>query len=48
LNENFTEDVRDVFDFEKSVERRGSIGGTSLEMIERQIWVLKEGIGQDT
>lgn len=42
LNENFSDDVHAVFDFEASVERRGSIGGTSKKMIERQVSVLRE------
>ncbi|KNZ74182.1 putative argininosuccinate lyase [Termitomyces sp. J132] len=41
LNENFTDDIRDVFDFEASVERRESIGGTSRKMIDRQVAVLR-------
>ncbi|KAJ7685076.1 putative argininosuccinate lyase [Mycena polygramma] len=41
LNENFSEDIHDVFDFEASVERRESIGGTSKKMIERQVSVLR-------
>ena len=41
LNEKFSEDVHAVFDFEASVERRESIGGTSLKMIERQLGVLR-------
>jgi len=44
LNPLFEEDVKDVFDFEQSVQKRGSIGGTSLEMIERQVRVLNEGV----
>lgn len=46
LNPLFEEDVKDVFDFEQSVQKRGSIGGTSLEMIERQVRVLNEGVAR--
>lgn len=42
LHEKFTEDVKDVFDFEASVERRQAIGGPSRKMVDRQIAVLRE------
>ena len=42
LSDDFSEDVKNVFDFEASVERRESIGGTSLKMVERQIAVLRD------
>ena len=42
LNPNFSNDVHEVFDFEASVERRESIGGTSLKNVERQISVLRQ------
>jgi len=42
LNSKFTDDVHDVFDFEASVERRASIGGTSLKNVERQISILRQ------
>lgn len=39
LSDLFTEDVKSVFDFEASVERRDVVGGTSrravLEQVER-------------
>jgi argininosuccinate lyase len=41
LSDKFAEDVHEVFDFEASVERRESIGGTSKKMVERQIQVLR-------
>ncbi|KAH8117350.1 argininosuccinate lyase [Phellopilus nigrolimitatus] len=44
LSEKFTEDVRSVFDFEASVERRNAIGGTSKEMVARQVKVLREAL----
>ncbi len=46
LNDKFSEDVHAVFDFEASVERRESIGGTSRKMIERQIAVLRTSLGK--
>jgi argininosuccinate lyase len=42
LNPQFADDVHDVFNFEASVERRESIGGTSLKNVERQISVLRQ------
>ena len=44
LSDKFSEDVHAVFDFEASVERRESIGGTSLKMVERQIAVLRSAL----
>lgn len=44
LNEKFEDDVVAVFDFEASVERRESIGGTSRKMVERQVRVLREAL----
>lgn len=41
LNSKFEEDVFDVFSFEASVERRNAIGGTSKEMIDRQVGILR-------
>jgi argininosuccinate lyase len=41
LSEKFSEDIHKVFDFEASVERRESIGGTSKKMVERQVQVLR-------
>lgn len=41
LHKEFTEDIYDVFNFEASVERRQAIGGTSKNMVERQISVLR-------
>ncbi|KAJ7273600.1 argininosuccinate lyase [Mycena haematopus] len=46
LNEHFSEDVHSVFNFQASVERRESIGGTSKKMIERQVSVLREVLKQ--
>jgi len=44
LNDKFAADIHEVFDFEASVERRESIGGTSLKMVERQVAVLRESL----
>ncbi|KAH8106739.1 argininosuccinate lyase [Cristinia sonorae] len=44
LNEKFSADIHQVFDFEASVERRESIGGTSRKMVERQVSVLRESL----
>ncbi len=44
LNDKFTEDVKDVFDFEASVERRQAIGGPSRKMVDRQIAVLRAAL----
>jgi len=42
LCDRFEPDVKDVFDFEASVEKRDAIGGTSKRMVERQVRVLRE------
>lgn len=42
LSSLFTKDVETVFDFESSVEKRNAIGGTSIEMVERQVQVLRK------
>ena len=44
LSDKFAEDIHSVFDFEASVERRESIGGTSRKMVERQISVLRTSL----
>lgn len=44
LSNKFGEDIHDVFDFEASVERRNAIGGTSKEMVERQVAVLRQAL----
>lgn len=46
LSDKFTEDVKDVFDFEASVERRNAIGGTSKEMVARQVEVLRAALAE--
>ncbi|KAG8737975.1 argininosuccinate lyase [Ceratobasidium sp. 414] len=42
LSPKFEEDVVGVFDFEKSVEQRNAIGGTSRQTVDRQIEVLRK------
>lgn len=42
LSPLFEEDVVAVFDFEKSVECRNAIGGTSRQTVDRQIEVLRK------
>ncbi|KAF8575800.1 argininosuccinate lyase [Ramaria rubella] len=44
LSDKFEEDIKQVFDFESSVEKRDSIGGTSQRMVDRQIRVLRESL----
>lgn len=46
LSNKFSEDVHTVFDFEASVERRNAIGGTSKEMVSRQVEVLRKALAQ--
>lgn len=42
LSPKFDEDVfADVFDFERSIEKRNAIGGPSREMVKRQVGVLR-------
>ena len=41
LSGEFTEDIRGVFDFEASVEKRQAIGGPALQMIDRQVETLQ-------
>ena len=44
LSDKFGDDMQSIFDFEASVERRESIGGTSKKMVERQISVLRSAL----
>ncbi|KAI0065480.1 argininosuccinate lyase [Artomyces pyxidatus] len=44
LSDKFGDDIHDLFDFEASVERRNAIGGTSRQMIERQVSVLRASL----
>lgn len=46
LSDKFEDDVQAVFDFEASVERRESIGGTSRKMIDRQVQVLRKALSE--
>ncbi|KAJ1309833.1 hypothetical protein OPQ81_006598 [Rhizoctonia solani] len=44
LSPKFEEDVTSVFDFERSVEQRNAIGGTSRQTVDRQIAVLRKAL----
>ncbi|CAE6437167.1 unnamed protein product [Rhizoctonia solani] len=44
LSPKFEEDVVSVFDFERSVEQRNAIGGTSRQTVDRQIAVLRKAL----
>ena len=44
LSEHFTDDVKDVFNFENSVEKRNAIGGPARKIIQRQVDVARERI----
>ncbi|CAE6490160.1 unnamed protein product [Rhizoctonia solani] len=44
LSPKFDEDVVSVFDFERSVEQRNAIGGTSRQTVERQVAVLRKAL----
>jgi argininosuccinate lyase len=44
LSPHFTEDVKDVFDFEASVEKRNAIGGPARVMIQRQVDIARKRI----
>ncbi|WWD18022.1 argininosuccinate lyase [Kwoniella shandongensis] len=46
LSEHFDETVKDVFDFETSVEKRNAIGGPARSMITRQVEVARNRIGK--
>ncbi|WWC86123.1 argininosuccinate lyase [Kwoniella dendrophila CBS 6074] len=46
LSEHFTEDVKDIFNFENSVEKRNAIGGPARSMIKRQVDIARERINQ--
>jgi argininosuccinate lyase len=45
LSEHFTEDIADVFNFENSVEKRNAIGGPARAMIQRQVDIARQKIG---
>lgn len=46
LSPLFTEDIKDVFNFENSVEKRNAIGGPAREMIQRQVDIARERIAR--
>lgn len=45
IDGRFEEDIRDVFNYESSVERRAAKGGTSKSSVLQQIKVLREMLG---
>lgn len=47
LHSAFEEDVADVWDFEASVERRRSTGGTARSAVEEQISRLRAWLGDE-
>ncbi|KAL7273172.1 argininosuccinate lyase [Rhizina undulata] len=44
LSPEFEEDVKEVFDFEKSVERRAAVGGTARKCVQRQVEEVKAAL----
>ena len=46
LSDKFDDDVKNVFDFENSVQARCSIGGPHKAMVERQIAVLRAALAE--
>ena len=44
LHPKYEADVKTVFDVEAAVNSRDAIGGTSLKMVERQVYVLREAL----
>ena len=44
LSEHFSDDVKEVFDFDNSVEKRNAIGGPARVMIQRQVDVARKRI----
>ena len=45
VDERFAEDVLDIFDFERSVEMKSAVGGTSRSAVMQQIETLRALIG---
>ncbi len=49
VDKRFGEDVRDVFNYKRSVEMKSASGGTSRSAVEEQIKILKDltkGLGE--
>ena len=44
IDARFQSDVELVFDYQRSVEQRTSIGGTSKSAVRQQIEILKSGL----
>lgn len=45
MDNRFGKDVLDVFDYERSVEMKSAIGGTSKSAVKEQIKILKDITG---
>ncbi|RKO93895.1 argininosuccinate lyase C-terminal-domain-containing protein, partial [Blyttiomyces helicus] len=45
LHPLFGEDVAEIWDFEKSIDRRSALGGTSRKTVEVQLTHLKTWLG---
>jgi argininosuccinate lyase len=45
VDNRFGKDVLDVFDYERSVEMKSAIGGTSKSAVKEQIKILKDITG---
>ena len=46
LHTAFEEDIAEIWDFEKSVENRSSLGGTSKQTVIEQIRILKAWLAE--
>ena len=47
VDKRFDQDVLDVFDYQRSVEMKSAVGGTSKSAVMEQINLLKEVIKGD-
>lgn len=48
VDQRFGEDVVEVFDYDRSVEMKASIGGTSKSAVREQIELLRGVVGGQT
>lgn len=46
ISDMFEEDVEQVFDFERSVEKRSAAGGTSKSAVLEQIAAIEKAVGR--
>ena len=44
VDKRFGKDVLEVFDYQRSVEMKSAVGGTSREAVMEQIRLLKESV----